>query len=222
MVQYRSPRRARSIVMGAFALALGWPGVSSADESGISFWLPGQQGSLAALPQQPGWALATAYYHTSVAASGSVAAARQVEIGRFTSSLNVNLNAELKAHADLAIFCSKLRVFNAGPFGGQLAVGVTALYGATNTAISGTAAANLGPLAIVQSGTISGSETGFGDLFPQVSLRWNAGVHNFMIYLTGGIPVGTYNSNNLANVGIGHGAIDGGGGYTCNFTPNRN
>jgi len=35
-----------------------------------------------------------------------------------------------------------------------------------------------------------------------------------MTYLTGDIPVGFYNSSNLANVGIGHGALDGGVGYT--------
>jgi hypothetical protein len=39
-------------------------------------------------------------------------------------------------------------------------------------------------------------------------------VHNFMTYLTGDIPVGAYDSTRLANLGIGHGAIDGGGGYT--------
>ena len=32
--------------------------------------------------------------------------------------------------------------------------------------------------------------------------------------MTGDIPVGAYNSMRLANFGIGHGAIDGGGGYT--------
>ena len=34
-----------------------------ADESGISFWVPGFYGSLAAVPQQPGWSLANIYYH---------------------------------------------------------------------------------------------------------------------------------------------------------------
>jgi hypothetical protein len=47
--------------------------VSLADESGTSFWLPGQFGSLAAAPGQPGWALATVYYHTSVSAGADVA-----------------------------------------------------------------------------------------------------------------------------------------------------
>ncbi|MCX7311824.1 MAG: transporter [Alphaproteobacteria bacterium] len=191
--------------------------VANADESGISFWLPGQYGSLAALPQQPGWSLATVYYHTSVSADVGVAAARQVQIGRFTTDLNVNLNATLKAKADLAIVVPSY-VFATPVLGGQLAMGMTAIYGATNTSITGTASATLGPLARVRTGTISDAENGFGDLFPQASLRWNAGVHNYMTYVTGGIPVGTYNSNNLANVGIGHGAIDGGAGYTY-FNP---
>jgi hypothetical protein len=35
-----------------------------------------------------------------------------------------------------------------------------------------------------------------------------------MAYLTGDIPVGLYSSSNLANIGLGHGALDGGVGYT--------
>jgi hypothetical protein len=53
---------------------------------------------------------------------------------------------------------------------------------------------------------------GFGDLIPQFAERWNAGVNNYMAYLTGDIPVGRYSSSNL--IGIGHGALDGGLGYT--------
>jgi hypothetical protein len=51
-------------------------------------------------------------------------------------------------------------------------------------------------------------------LYPSFSLRWNAGVNNFMVYATGDIPVGTYDSTRLSNIGLGHGAIDAGGGYT--------
>jgi hypothetical protein len=46
------------------------------------------------------------------------------------------------------------------------------------------------------------------------AVRWNAGVNNYMTYITGDIPVGLYQSSNLANMGLGHGAIDGGVGYT--------
>jgi hypothetical protein len=51
-------------------------------------------------------------------------------------------------------------------------------------------------------------------LYPMATLKWHDGVHNWMTYITGDIPVGAYDSNRLANIGIGHGAIDGGGGYT--------
>ena len=56
--------------------------------------------------------------------------------------------------------------------------------------------------------------TGIGDLYPQAALKWHRGVNNFMVYGTGDIPVGTYNSTSLANIGLGHGAADAGAGYT--------
>ena len=55
-------------------------------------------------------------------------------------------------------------------------------------------------------------------MIPQFALRWNAGVHNYMTYITGDIPVGACNSSRLANLGIGHWAIDADGGYTY-FNP---
>ena len=39
-----------------------------------------------------------------------------------------------------------------------------------------------------------------------------------MTYMTGDIPVGAYDSARLSNIGIGHGAVDAGGGYTY-FNP---
>ena len=51
-----------------------------------------------------------------------------------------------------------------------------------------------------------------------MSLRWNSGVNNWMVYGMGDVPVGNDNSSNLANLGIGHGAADGGAGYT-DFDP---
>ena len=195
------------------------PRLALADEGGVSFWLPGLYGSLAATPQQPGFSFATLYYHTSVKASGDVSAARQVEIGRFTSTLNVNLNAHIKSYGDLALF-NPSYVFTPSVLGGQLAVGLMSIYGRVNTSLTGTASATLGPLAAVRSGTISDTTTAFGDLYPVASLRWNAGVHNFMTYVTGDIPVGAYDSRSLANLGIGHGAIDSGVGYTY-FDPQK-
>jgi hypothetical protein len=47
-----------------------------ADEAGVSFWVPGLFGSLAAVPQQPGWSIISTYYHSSVSAGGDVGPAR--------------------------------------------------------------------------------------------------------------------------------------------------
>jgi hypothetical protein len=55
---------------------------------------------------------------------------------------------------------------------------------------------------------------GFGDLIPQFSIRWNAGVNNYMVYVEGNVPVGAYDPTRLSNTGIGHGSIDSGVGYT--------
>lgn len=79
------------------------PEISRADESGVSFWLPGTYGSLSAVPTTPGWSLAEIYYHTSVHASGAAAAAREFQIGRFSPNVNINLNLALGAQADLMI-----------------------------------------------------------------------------------------------------------------------
>jgi hypothetical protein len=179
--------------------------IASADETGVSFWVPGLFGSLAAVPATPGWSMGAVYYHTSVSAAGSVAAAKEIEIGRLPATVNVSLNANLSARGDL-VFHPVL--------GGRFAVGVTGLFGNVNTSVAGTLTASLGPLVAMRSGLISDELTGVGDLYPMATLKWNNGGNNWMTYLTGDIPVGDYNPNNLSNIGIGHGAIDAGGGYT--------
>jgi hypothetical protein len=83
---------------------------------------------------------------------------------------------------------------------------------------SGALTTPFGTVPFLRSDSISDSVTRFDDLYPQFFLRWNAGVHNYMTYLTGDIPVGAYDSTRRSNIGIGHGAIDGGGGYTY-FNP---
>ena len=193
-----------------------------ADEGGVSFWLPGLFGSLAAVPQQqPGWSLATIYYHTSVSAGSDVSLAREFTIGRIPANLGVTLNASVHSTADLALFAPNY-VFATPVLGGQASLGMMAVAGGANTnltgSLSGLLATPIGGVPFMRSDTIGDSVTGFGDLYPMASLKWNQGVHNFMTYMTGDIPVGLYDSTSLANLGIGHGAIDGGGGYTY-FNP---
>jgi hypothetical protein len=219
MKQRTNPRR---VLMGAFASALlgaaiAVPTIATADEGGVSFWLPGFFGSLAAAPQQPGWSLTSIYYHTSVSAGADVARAREFQIGRIPVNLTANVSANLDARADLALALPTY-TFATPVLGGQLSVGAIGIYGGVDTSLAGTVtgalATPLGTLPFSRFDSISDSVTGFGDVLPIATLRWNAGVHNYMTYITGDIPVGAYDSARLSNVGIGHGAIDGGGGYT--------
>lgn len=190
---------------------------SQADEGGVSFWLPGQFGSLAAVPAQPGWSFATIYYHTSVNGGGALAASRQITVDRFNPTVNVSLNANLHVRADLD-FVNASYVFASPVLGGQLAMGMTGAFGRPTVSIDGTLTASAGGVTTTRFGSIDDSRGVIGDLYPMMSLRWNQGVHNFMIYGTGDIPVGSYDSSRLANLGIGHGATDGGFGYTY-FNP---
>src|SRR5262249_12937956 len=59
-------------------------------------------------------------------------------------------------------------------------------------------------------GGIEDSRWGFNDVLPSAVLRWNAGVHNYMVYAETEITVGTYDPSRLAIFGIGHGGFDGG------------
>ena len=54
-----------------------------ADEGGVSFWLPGNFGSLAAVPGTPGWSWATVYYHGTVAAGADqlFPRGRRIDVG---------------------------------------------------------------------------------------------------------------------------------------------
>jgi hypothetical protein len=201
----------------ALLVAAGFSEPSRADEAGISFWLPGQFGSLAAVAGQPGWSLQTAYYHATAGASGSVAAADEMTIGRFNPPANVNMNINVTGRADM-ILLTPTYTFATPILGGRLAVGMTGIFGRSATSLDDTRTASTGGLETIRQGSISDSLVGVGDLYPTGTMLWNADVNNFMTYLTGGIPVGAYAPNRLASIGIGHGAIDAGGGYTY-FNP---
>jgi hypothetical protein len=189
------------------------PQASLADEGGVSFWLPGTFGSLAAVPGEPGWSFATIGYNTNVSAGANVSAAREIEIGALNPTLRVNLAASL--HADVGMDFSNLDYVFASPvLGGQLSLGMGAIYGYSTADVNGTLTAAVGPLAAARSVSLGSNLWGFGDLYPQAYLKWNSGVNNFMVYGFGDIPVGAYDSTRLANLGIGHGAADAGAGYT--------
>jgi len=192
-------------------------GAARADQGGVSFWLPGAFSSLAATPLQPGWSLGMVYLHSSVSAGGNVAASRAINLPNRTVPLTVNLNADLNARVDVGLL-SPSYVFTEPVFGGQFALTMLAVYGRQQANIDANVAGALGPIGFATSRSIDQSLSAFGDLFFQPTLRWNNGVHNYMVYGMFNLPVGAYDSTRLVNLGLGHWAIDGGAGYTY-FNP---
>ena len=191
--------RSRGLALAALALAAVSPLRALADEGGVSFWVPGTYGSLAAVPGVPGWSFSTYNYYDSVSAE------RGVDFVR-----GGGIEAGVKSRVDFQYLYPSY-VFATPVFAGQASLSMGALVGPNTTSAFG-AVTGLDGNSI--SARRSDSVFGIGDLYPTGSLAWNWGVNNLMTYLTGDIPVGLYNSQQLANLGIGHGAIDGGVGYT--------
>src|SRR5450631_2877338 len=132
------PRDARAI---GLAILLGGvltvPTVAVADEGGVSFWLPGLFGSLAAAPQQPGWSVTAMEYYDSLKAGGDVALAREITIGHFTTSLHADINASLSSHVDLGLLIPSY-VFAQPVLGGQASVSMMTILGRVDTTLQGT------------------------------------------------------------------------------------
>jgi len=191
-----------SVTVAAFIASIASP-AALADEGGLSFWLPGNFGSFAAVPSEPGLALPLVYYHSKADEGGSATFPRN---GRITAGVN--------ARADF-VFIAPTYIFASPVAGGQPSLSLAAAFGPLKIGVDATVT---GPSGTVLSGSTSDSRVGVSDLYPMASLRWNRGVHNFMAYTMGGIPVGTYDTSRLSNFSTNHWSVDGGGGYTY-FNP---
>lgn len=160
----------------------------------MSFWMPGQYGSFAAVPPSPGFSLPLdTYYYSGRAGAGQILA------------LGNGLGRGVKGSISEQFF-SPSYAPHTTLLGGQPNFSLS--FGPAYATAAGT------PLSADVSAEVSGSLAGFGDLSPTAQLFWTSGVNNWMAYVTGNIPVGAYDPDNLANIGIGHAAIDVGGAYT--------
>ena len=167
-----------------------------ADEGGVPFWMSGQYASMAAVPMATGWSLVAMPY----VYSGNADKSKSFQHG-------TSINAGLSARESLVLmqlgYVAEEKIL-----GGQPYLGVGWGPG-TNTTTASVSVVNPSTQ-LNRSNTSNGST----DIYPLASLTWNQGNNNFKTYVTGDIPVGTYSPTSLAAIGIGHAAMDAGGGYT--------
>lgn len=172
---------------------------ANANEGVLNLWRPGQMGSMAAVAGAPGWALPIVYLHTAVDAKDSR-----------VLPLTGRLDTDLKGRSDLVFFVPTY-TFERTLWGGRPSIGLGMGGGRTHTAVNAA-------LTLPGVGTISGAErhamTGLSDIYPTANTKWNDGAHNYMAYVSGVLPVGSYRQNRLANTGANRWAVDAGGGYT--------
>jgi len=189
---------------------------SLADEGGVSFWVPGFFSSLAATPLVPGFSFANVLYYNQVSAGGDVAFAKQVPLGNINVNFNGNFNANVHGSAEPLYLAIPGYTFATPVLGGQANVSFGIPYGRIQSSVDATIMGNLGlgGSGFTVGRSLTEAVTGIGDLLPMASLRWNFGVNNFMTYLTGNLTTGRYQQQRIANLGIGHNAIDAGGAYT--------
>ncbi len=205
-VKWRGERTARRVATLAMAITVATATIAKvamADQGGVSFWLPGLFGSLASAPGEPGWSYAGIYIHSSVKAGGNQQFAQGGEI-----------RAGIDGDVDLVAFGPSY-IFEEPVLGGQAALSLQWILGHAKGSVEATLT---GPNGNEISGERTDTLTSYGDLLPLGSIKWNEGVNNFMVYMTGDIPIGDYDAERLANLGLGHAAIDGGIGYTY-FNP---
>src|SRR5215475_12458024 len=162
----------------AFAAIVSSTNVSRADEDGVSFWIPGFFGSLAAAPLQPGWALTSMLYNTNVSASGNAAVAREIRIGDLPRG-TINISGNANVHANVTVgFVAPSYTFATPFLGGQATARLLAGYGDNDTSLNAnvTATANIGGMTVGPFSTSIArqqSTTGFTDLIPMFTDRWN-------------------------------------------------
>ena len=186
--------------LGSFCAALALSSLPArADNGGLSFYLPGTFGSLAAAPLVPGWAYSTIYLHVAQSAGGGKSFAQGGSV-----VLGLNATADALVQGISYTFATPV-------LGAQATVAVLAAPGNIGVGIDGRIT---GPAGNTISGSTGDNRFTVSDVFYQGSLKWNQGVHNEMVYVSGNIPSGTYDPNRLANLSFGFTAVDFGAGYT--------
>ena len=168
------PAAAGFAALGAMALI---PAAALADAGGVGFWLPGGMGSLSAVPGQPGWSLTTLYLHLEANAG----AGKELQN-------NASVVTGLHARAD-AVGVLPAYTFATPVLGGQLTIGAAGVPGNAGISIGSTLT---GPRGNQISGNARDERTTVGDVYYLGTLKWNQGVNNYMWYVLGNIPSGTY------------------------------
>ncbi len=162
-----------------------------AAEGGITHYLPGVVGDLGfALPPQPGWSVANIVWNQTGEIDAIVAG------GQATANLDLDLTLDIIAAS---------YAFDRQILGGTYSVGVVVPFG--HAELSGELTGPAG-------NTVDFTESSFGlaDVaFIPFQMNWSRGNYHFELYQSIIAPIGSYDEDELVNLGLGYWSFELGG-----------
>ena len=172
-----------TVSLAASLLMAAAPALHAA-EGGITHYLPGVAGDLGfALPPPPGWSAANIVWNQSGEISAIVAGGKAVA----DAELNLTLNLVAASYA-----------FDREIFGGTYSVGVIVPFGKAE--LSGELTGPAG-----NSRSFDESSFGLADVaFIPFQMNWSRGRYNFELYQSIIAPIGSYDEDELVNLGLGY------------------
>lgn len=185
----------RAVGLAAAIAAVATCGVAHADWAGKGMWIPGQTAAFSGMQANSGWTvnLQPYYYNGNAKKTEGMPWENQ-------------LTKEYETHTSEMLFGVNF-AFKDFIAGGRVSLGLNWGGGSTNSGI-GLFDSN------GASYTTSSSSSGMSDIQPYTNIAWRDGDHNFMLYITGNLPVTDYDRFRAANISLGYNAADFGGAYT--------
>lgn len=198
---------AAAVVAGGMVLA---PATADAGESATSVYLLGSKGAMAGFTPPPGLYVADANYYYSGSASGT--AAKGVALPRLGGNVSVDIEVDGKAYYNIptAVWVAPQQVL-----GGNIGFSLMMPIGWKDVGVDLTAQGTFTlppPLGITLNPGLSFSfgddKAAFGDPLLGSFVGWHSGNWHWNVGVLVNVPVGQWETGQLANIGFNRWAFD--------------
>lgn len=208
----------RSIILAVLAVMPVAPQVALGAESATSVYLLGSKGSMAGITPPPGTYVTDASYYYGGEASGNAALSLTLRRTGANNNLNglplivdADIEVEGKAYYNIptVTWVAPQKIMG-GSFGASLMlpIGWKQIDGRIDARANVDLPDPLPDLTGGQQLSIHDADTAFGDPLISAFLGWNEGNWHWNVGVLANVPLGSWESDQLANIGFNHWAFD--------------
>lgn len=182
---------------------------ANAAESATSVYLLGSKGSMAGFTPPPGTYLIDANYFYAGNASGTAAKGVTLPRTRADIEATVSVNAQAYYNIPTVVWVAPHQVL-----GGHVGFGLMTPIGHKNVEADITALATINlppPIGTVAAGRnlrLDDDRTAFGDPLASAFIGWHRGNWHYNLGAMANVPLGQWDTGQLANIGFNHWAFD--------------